>query len=227
MNHTPADPLLRLLQPLPPFELIPQKSALLVIDMQYLDAHPDFGLFARASELGLSETLRYYFERLQLIVPNISALLSAFRKEGLPVVYSRNMSHTPDGRDRSLGHKLLGVHAAPGSKESEILGELRPEPGDIVLSKTASGVFNATHVDYILRCLGVELVAVTGVVTNQCVETAVRDACDLGYRVILVEDACAAIKPQLHQASLSALERVYCHVRTADQLLGEIKTWNA
>lgn len=220
------DPLLELFEPLPPFDLLPRQSALLVIDMQYLDAHPEYGLFARARELGLESALAYYFERLQLIVDNIRSLLGAFRHANLPIIYSRNQSLTPDGHDRSLGHKLLGIHAPPGSKEAEILTEIAPEPGDIVLSKTASGVFNATNLDYILRLLRIEVLTVCGVVTNQCVETAVRDACDLGYRVILAEDACAAVTPELHAASLRALDKVYCHVRSTSSVTEELERWN-
>ncbi|MCZ7569626.1 MAG: isochorismatase family protein [Ardenticatenaceae bacterium] len=73
--------------------------------------------------------------------------------------------------------------------------------------------------------MGVEVLVIGGVVTNQCVEAAVRDACDLGYRVILVEDGCAAVAPELHAASLRALNKVYCHVRSTAEVVEEIERW--
>ncbi len=75
---------------------------------------------------------------------------------------------------------------------------MKPLENEIVLPKTASGVFNATAIDKILRNLGIENLVITGVVTDNYVENAVRDACDRGFAVILVEDGCAAVTEELH-----------------------------
>ena len=90
------------------------------------------------------------------------------------------------GRDRSKGHKRLEVHAAPGSAEACFLEEVAPVGDEIVINKTASGVFSSTNLNYVLNNLGISSVYVVGVYTNECVETTVRDACDLGYLVTMV-----------------------------------------
>ena len=88
------NPLLQLIQPLPEFEITRRSTALLVIDMQYFDAHKDFGVFAKARELGLESVFKYYFDRLEVIVPNIARLQVAFREAGVEVVYTKIESLT-------------------------------------------------------------------------------------------------------------------------------------
>jgi nicotinamidase-related amidase len=100
---------------------------------------------------------------------------------------------------------------------------LKPLENEIVLPKTASGVFNSTAVDQILRNLGIENLVVTGVVTNNCVENAVRDACDRGYAVILVEDGCAAVTEELHLAALRAMRDHFAKVKSTAEVLGMLK----
>lgn len=78
-----------------------------------------------------------------------------------------------------------------------MLPEVAPGPDEIVLPKTSSSVFQSTHLDYLLRNLGVRQLLLVGCVTDQCVEHAVRDACDLGYLVTLVPGAPAAPAPPL------------------------------
>ena len=77
-----------------------------------------------------------------------------------------------------------------GLWDGRVLEEVAPEEDEIVLPKTSSSVFISTHIDYVLRNLGVRQLVILGLVTDQCVELAVRDACDLGYLVTLVPDAC-------------------------------------
>src|SRR5215471_368882 len=79
-------------------------TTLLVIDMQYLDAHPDYGLVVRLRERGLQEAYAYYTERLKTVVPNVRALLDAFRVAHMEVIYTVIEGLTRDGRDRSLEH---------------------------------------------------------------------------------------------------------------------------
>ena len=129
------------------------KTALLCIDMQYLDAAPGFGVFANAEASGVPvEAQDYYFDRLKYtVLPNVRRLQDAFRSRGLEVIHTRIQSLTQDGRDRSPGHKRLGLHAAPGSKEADFLEEIAPMDNEIVINKTASGVFTSTNIGYILR----------------------------------------------------------------------------
>lgn len=87
--------------------------------------------------------------------------------------------------------------------------------------KTSSSVFNSTVLNYLLRNLGVTQLVLCGCVTDQCVEHAVRDACDLGYLVTLVTDACATYSQQRHDASLLAMKG-YCRQRTTAQVVQEL-----
>ena len=177
---------------------------------------------ATAREHGLEAELEPYFTAVDAIVPSIKRLIDAARAAGVPVVYCRIASSVADCSDVSRQHRDLRIFAPPGSREAEILDELRPEPGEIVLSKTCGGVFNGTNIDTVLRNLGVDTLVVTGVVTNGCVENAVRDASDRGYRTILVDDACAALTPALHEAALLDLKDVYCNVRPAATIVQEL-----
>ena len=90
-----------------------------------------------------------------------------------------------------------------------------------MLPKTSSSVFISTNIDYVLRNLGVRQLVIAGLLTEQCVESAVRDACDLGYLVTLVTDACATYSQERHDATLRAIKG-YCRQRTTDQLLAEL-----
>ena len=159
------------------------KTALLCIDMQYLDAAPGYGVFADADASGVPhEAQEYYFNRLsETVLPNVRALQNAFRDHELEVIHTRIQSLTMDGRDRSPGHKRLNLHAPPGSKEAEFLEQVAPVENEIVINKTASGVFNSTNIAYILRNMEITGLFVVGVYSNECVSTAIRDACDLGF----------------------------------------------
>jgi nicotinamidase-related amidase len=206
------------------FKLVPKKTALMVIDMQYLDAHRDYGMGAAAKKQGITAKYDYYFRRLDdVVVPNIKRLLKVCRKSGVEVIYPRIASLVKDCRDVSIEHKRINLLAPAGSRESEILDEIKPLDNELIITKGASGVFNATAIDQILRNLGVDTLIMTGVVTNYCVETAVRDAGDRGYNVILVEDCCAAMSEEHQRLALEILSGVYCVVRSTDQVIHEIQ----
>jgi ureidoacrylate peracid hydrolase len=108
-----------------------------------------------------------------------------------------------------------------GSWDAKVLEAIAPEGDEIVLPKTSSSVFISTNIDYVLRNLGVRQLVIAGLVTDQCIESAVRDACDLGYLVTLVTDACAAYSQARHDNALHAIKG-YCRQRTTDELLAEL-----
>jgi len=201
------------------------KTALLVIDLQYLDAAPGHGVFADAENSGVpKEAQEYYFKRLDhVVLPNVRRLQDRFRDAGLEVIHTRIMSLTKDGRERSAGHKRLNLHAPPGSKEAEFLQEIAPKGDEIIINKTASGVFNATNIEYLLRNMGITGLFICGVYTNECVSTTVRDACDRGFYTTLINDACATVTPQLHNATSETIRDRYARVMTTEQALKEIK----
>ena len=134
----------------------------------------------------------YFLTRTHMqVVPNQRRLLSAFREARQNVLHTIIESLTADGRDRSLDHKLSDMHLPKGSQQARIIDDLTPVENEIVLPKTSSGVFNSTNIDYVLRNLETRHLIIAGIVTDQCVDMAVRDAADRGYLVTLVEDACA------------------------------------
>ena len=201
------------------------KTALLCIDMQYLDAAPGFGVFADADASGVPhEAQEYYFNRLdEIVLPNVRRLQDAFRERQLEVIHTRIQSRTNDGRDRSPGHKRLNLHAAPESKEAEFLEQIAPIENEIVINKTASGVFTSTNIQYILRNMEITGLFVVGVYSNECVSTAIRDACDLGFYVTLISDGCATVTPELQQATITTMKDRYARVLTTDEAIAEIR----
>ncbi len=204
--------------------LAQHKTALLTIDMQYLDAKRGHGVFADETTSSLpKEAQDYYFDRLDnTVIPSIQRLQAAFRERGYEVIHTRIQSLTQDGRDRGPGHKRLGLHAPPGSIDARFVDEVAPVGDEIVINKTASGVFNSTNIEYVLRNLGVTALVICGVYSNECVSTAARDACDLGFYVTLVEDGIATVTPELDHATRTTMRDRYARLMTADEIIREI-----
>lgn len=202
-------------------------TALMVIDMQYLDAAPGHGVFADPKTSSVPpEAQEYYFSTLDnVVIPNIQRLLRTFRSRGFEIIHTRIMSLTKDGRDRSEGHKRLKLHAAPGSKESEFLEQVAPADDEIVLNKTASGCFTSTNISYLLKNLDIHGLFITGVYTNECVSTTVRDASDLGYLVTLIEDACTTVTQELQDSTILTLKDRYARVIDTDTAIQEIEQY--
>jgi nicotinamidase-related amidase len=200
--------------------LKPPETALLVIDMQYADAHPDHGILKYRRDHGYTNGLDEMVRGIEQIVPNIQRLQAACRARGIEVVFTRIRSLTADGRDRSLAHKELGHMFPPGSREAEILDELAPAGDEMVFDKTTGSVFNSTSIHYVLQNLGVRTLIMVGVMTGGCVESAARDAKDLGYRVVVVDDACATWTREMHEFALRVMDEVFAKVKTTDEVLG-------
>ncbi len=200
-------------------------TALLCIDIQYLDAARGHGVFANAETSSVPvEAQDYYFDRLeQTVLPNVARLQAAFRARQLEVIHTRIQSLTRDGRDRGPGHKRLGLHAPPGSKDAEFIEAVAPLENEIVINKTASGVFNCTNIEYVLRNLKIDGLFVVGVYSNECVSTAIRDACDLGFYVTLISDGCATVTPDLQQATITTMKDRYARVLTTAEAIAELQ----
>ncbi len=202
--------------------LDPERSALLFIDVQNFSCRVDGGEFEGAPPDEVRRSHAYYFDRLEtLAIPNMQKLQSGFRKAGIEVMYTTIESLTKDGRDRSLDYKITGFNVPKGSWDGKVIDEIAPGEDEIVLPKSSSSVFVSTHIDYILRNLGVTQVVLCGCLTDQCVESAIRDACDLGYLVTLVPDACATMTQERHDNTLRAIKG-YCRQVGTDALLAEI-----
>ncbi|MCG6115849.1 MAG: cysteine hydrolase [Mesorhizobium sp.] len=198
------------------------QSALLFIDVQNFSASLDGGEFKDVPKDKLQTEFGYYFERLnEVAIPNMQKLQKGFRAAGVEVMYTTIESLTLDGRDRSLDYKITGFNVPKGSWDGKVLEEIAPGEDEIVLPKTSSSVFVSTHIDYILRNLGVKQLVLCGLLTDQCVESAIRDACDLGYLVTVVPDACATMTQERHDFSLRAIKG-YCRQVDTDALLEEL-----
>ncbi|GAB4347207.1 MAG: cysteine hydrolase [Oricola sp.] len=198
------------------------RSALLFIDVQNFSAHRKGGEFAGIPPAVFRQKYGWYFEQLETrVIGNMQRLQAAFREARIEVMYTTIESLTLDGRDRSLDYKITGFNVPRGSWDGKVIDELRPGEDEIVLPKSSSSVFVSTHIDYILRNLGVRQLVVSGLVTDQCVESAIRDACDLGYLVTQVTDACFTYTQARHDNSLSAIKG-YCRQMTTDDLIAEI-----
>lgn len=184
------------------------KTALLIIDMQYLCASPDSGWARILKDKGKPHLAACFFNRLKdTVVPNIQRLQETCRETGIDVIFVKIACQKPDGSDASPKYRLLPIYARPGSKDAQILEEIAPRPGEIVISKASTGAFNSTHIDYVLHRLGIEILIVTGVNTNACVEMTSKDAEDRGYWVYLVEDACAALAgEETHKSTIKRLD---------------------
>ena len=201
------------------------KTALLVIDLQYLDADPNLGIFRDLEKHNIPiEATDYYFYQLnKVVLPNVKKLQEAFRKRGLEVIHTRIQSLTQDGRDRSPVHKQLDLIATPGSKEAEFLPEVAPVGDEIVINKTASGVFSSTNLQYVLRNLEVTGLVVVGVYTSECVSTTVRHGCDLGFYMTLISDACASVTPELQRSTIETLKDRYAGVLKTNDFIYKLE----
>ena len=203
--------------------LLPGQAALLMIDMQNYCCHPDGGLFRTCPPGELASRYAYFRRQLDtVVIPNLQRLVSACRQTGLEVMHTTIESLTADGREQSLDYKISDILVPRGAWDGQVIDALAPICDEIRLPKSASSVFNSTNIDYLLRNLGVTQLVIGGVATDQCVESAVRDACDRGYLVTLIDDGCAAFSVERHRSSLAALSG-YCRQRPTDLLLDEIR----
>jgi len=205
------------------FAIMPKRCALLLIDIQEYLSIP-------TNEI---EKQSYFFqESLPLVLQNIAKLLPIFRSlrdfqtQGCEVVFTYLEALTKDCRDISLDYKLSGPKLTNipdiATNPAKFLPQISPSykgKGDIRIPKTSCSVFTSTNLRYVLQNLKVEQLVVVGQLTNQCVESAVRDAADLGFFVTVVEDACAAMSLDAQNKGLDGM-RGFCRIlKTQDVIL--------
>ena len=192
----------------------PDRTALLVVDLQKGEYDE--------RKIATDPEDAYLRDRIaRVVIPNGQRLIAAFRERGMEVIYTVVESLTLDGRDRSLDYKISGIFVPRGAPEAEVIDALAPQPNDIVIPKTSSSLFNSTNFEYVLRNLRIEYIVVMGIMTDQCVETAVRDGCDRGFLMTVVDDACTTHSAERHRESLLGMGG-YCRVRTTDALIAEL-----
>jgi ureidoacrylate peracid hydrolase len=201
----------------------PAHAALLFVDVQNYNARPDGGEYAGMGAAELDARYGYFFRVMrETALPNMQRLQSACRHARIAVMSTVIEALTRDGRDLSLDYKISGLFVPRGSPDAKVLEAIAPAEDEIVLPKTSSSVFISTNIDYVLRNLGVRSLMIAGVLTDQCIDSAVRDACDLGYLVTVPIDACATLSAERHEWALRN-NRGYCRQVTTDQLVREIQ----
>lgn len=148
-------------------------------------------------------------------------LLGAFRAAGVPVIYTR-VAWRPDYSDLKINSPLLGMVAQmgclkEGSPMAEIVPSVAPQGEDTVVTHQRVGAFAGSHLDEALHERGITTLVIAGVATNVSVEGTARWAGDLGYRVVVVEDACSAGSLEAHQASIESMS-VLAEISTAAEV---------
>lgn len=205
--------------------LEPGRAALLIVDVQNYCCTRTGGAFTDMDEAEFETKYGDYFRRLESeTIPNIQALIGACRAAQVEVIYTVIEALTRDGRDRGLDYKITGFLVPRGSSDGRVIDAIQPGEDEIVLKKSASSVFNATNIEYVLRNLGVERLAICGVYTEQCVESALRDASDRGFLVTLVADACTTPFQSAHDNSLNAIKG-YCRTVETAELVVELNAY--
>jgi ureidoacrylate peracid hydrolase len=203
-------------------EIEPAHTALLLVDVQNYNCTWGGGEYAHLDAAQKERRYGYFFRTLKAsALPNMVLLQQACRRARIEVTYTIIESLTADGRDRSLDYKITGFNVPRGSADARMVAELTPSEDEILFPKTSSSVFISTNIDYVLRNLGTRYLIIAGCLTDQCVDSAVRDACDLGYLVTVPTDACVSLSAERHVWSLRN-NRGYCRQRTTQELLNEI-----
>ena len=204
-------------------EIDPRHAALLTVDVQNYTARCDGGEYRDLADRDVEERFAFFFDTFErTTLPNLQQLQAACRKGGIEVLYTVIESLTKDGRDRSLDYKISGLHVPKGSWGARVIDAIVPAADEIVIPKTSSSPFMSTNIDYVLRNLGVRSLILAGILTDQCIDSAARDACDLGYLVTIATDACATHSRERHEWSLRN-NRGYARQRTTAELVVEIE----
>src|SRR6266852_6324112 len=197
-------------------------AVLLLIDVQNYSAHPAGGSFAGLDEAENNARRNFVHLLETTTLPNQARLLKACRGAGIEVIYTVIENLTRDGRDRSLDYKISSINVPKGSWDAQVPDIVAPLDDEIVIPKTSSSPFISTNIDYVLRNLGVRSLILAGILTDQCIDSSARDACDLGYLVTIATDSCAALSRERHEWALRN-NRGYARQRTTAELVTEIE----
>ena len=187
-----------------PFEFVPATCALLIIDMQRDFLEPG----------GFGEMLGNDVSRLRRTIEPNRRLLAAWRAQGLQVLHTRE-GHRPDlgclPRSKKIRGRSpttigdpgpMGRILVRGELGHDLIPELYPLPNEAVIDKPGKGAFYATDLHAILQNRGIQQLVVTGVTTEVCVNTTVREANDRGYDCLVVSDCCGSYFPEFHEMGL-------------------------
>ncbi|PIS26073.1 MAG: hypothetical protein COT45_01265 [bacterium (Candidatus Stahlbacteria) CG08_land_8_20_14_0_20_40_26] len=183
-----------------------EKSALLVIDMQKFFLDPVSPTFTSG---GLA------------ILPTLKQLIQAFREANRPVIYTRHVHH-PGRIDAGIMGWWWEGMCVEGSTESNVHDDVAPRPNEKVIFKHRYSAFYNTDLETVLRCLKVEDLVITGIMTNLCCESTARDAYYRDYKVFFLADVTGSVSEEMHLASLLNLAFGFAFVTTAKEILQEL-----
>jgi biuret amidohydrolase len=213
-----------------PLTIDAARSALIVVDVQRFFARPEYP-FAQVFEKTVPGVTTDYFRRVDAtVLPNIQRLLACFRARKLPIIYFAVGCHAPDGRDLptwmrefdEVSLMLNGQRVCPpvGDPSGAIEDRVTPLPAEMVLTKSSSGPSASTNLEQVLRNLGVLSLVVCGLTTAVCVSQTAREMADLGFPVIVAEDACTELSDESHRAALLTFALTFGRVRPTEQIVG-------
>jgi nicotinamidase-related amidase len=190
-----------------PFELDPERTALVVIDMQR-----DF-----IEKGGFGDSLGNDVARLEAIIPATARLIALFRRKGWPIIHTRE-AHKPDLSDCPLSKirrgnpslhigetGAMGRLLIAGEPGNQIVDALAPVEDEIVVDKPGKGMFWATGLHEGLQRLGITHLVFAGVTTEVCVQTSMREANDRGYECLLIDEATESYFPQFKAATIEMI----------------------
>lgn len=208
-------------------EINPEKTALLIIDMQHVFiTRPELNNPSEAELIQAKRWEPFYKAIDEVVVPNNKRLLDFFREKNMEVCFAKIQCQKKNGSDRSLDQKATGYNELllpPGTPSAEIVPELAPREDEIVVTKTTDSALTGTSLRLWLSNMGIDTVVVTGVLTDQCVSGTVRSLADESFKVWLIEDACMASTQQIQNNELEILNNIYCHVINTDELIDALK----
>jgi ureidoacrylate peracid hydrolase len=186
--------------------LNPETAALLVIDMQNFFVDPEGGEF-------VPET--------QVILPEVKRLIGAFRGRGRPVIFTSHV-HTREDLDGGLLSWWWTNMCMEGTEGAQIHPEIAPRDDEKVIKKHRYSAFYNTDLETVLRCLGIEDLVITGVMTNICVDSTTRDAFFRDHRSFIPVDGTAGSFEELHVSALSNLAFGFAYVTDINDLLRQV-----
>jgi len=211
-----------LAKPLPDFDIKPRKTALLLVDMQKLVSSKE--LIQEASDAGLpegetKEALREYDQRVKKVVKNAQKILQACRKKGYDIIHIKLGAQTSDPRHTAKINRKADFIVPMDAEKGKFFEEVAPAKGELVFPKTNGGAFTGTNLDFVLRNMDIQSIIVTGFLTDQCVLATTIHAGDIGYDVLLVEDACTGTTKENHNAVIRIAGDVFLKVKSTEELL--------
>ena len=224
-SHEAVQQVIRMKQSAP-LTLDRQRSALIIVDVQRYFTEPGHA-FTQMFERMVPGLTREYLDTVRTtVLPNVAKLVGCFRERNLPVFYTATGCQTGDGRelpkwlrdfDRA-GQQVLGKRIWPDASDPSYAVDpaVAPRAGEFVVHKTSSGPLNSTKLDQTLHNLGVTGLVVCGLTTDVCVSQTARETADRGFDVVIAEDACATLSPELHRAALEIFALAFGRTATTD-----------